>query len=152
MSSIFQKFLDILQRSIDFTFCKVYYIVKLEYKSGDKMIRLRALRQERNISMKQLGDIFGVAESTISLYETEKRKVDTDMLIKFAHYFNVSTDYLLGVSDERNSSFDSDDIGYDDFTYAMHNESRELTDEDKEMLLDMARMLKKRINERKSKE
>lgn len=130
----------------------MYYIVKIEYKSGDRMIRLRALRQEQNISMKQLGDIVGVAESTISLYETEKRKVDTDMLIKFANYFNVSTDYLLGVSDERNSSLDSDNIGYDDFTYAMHNESRDLTDEDKEMLLGMAKMLKNRIDERKRKE
>lgn len=141
-----------MQISIDFTQCKVYYIVKIEYKSGDRMIRLRVLRQEQNISMKQLGDIVGVAESTISLYETEKRKVDTDMLIKFANYFNVSTDYLLGVSDERNSSLDSDNIGYDDFTYAMHNESRDLTDEDKEMLLGMAKMLKNRIDERKRKE
>lgn len=141
-----------MQISIDFTQCKVYYIVKIEYKSGDRMIRLRALRQEQNISMKQLGDIVGVAESTISLYETEKRKVDTEMLIKFANYFNVSTDYLLGVSDERNSSLDSDNIGYDDFTYAMHNESRDLTDEDKEMLLGMAKMLKNRIDERKRKE
>ena len=130
----------------------MYYIVKIEYKSGDRMIRLRALRQEQNISMKQLGDIVGVAESTISLYETEKRKVDTDMLIKFANYFNVSTDYLIGVSYERNSSLDSDNIGYDDFTYAMHNESRDLTDEDKEMLLGMAKMLKNRIDERKRKE
>ncbi len=142
-----------MQSGIDFTLCKVYYIFKLENKSGDIMIRLRALRQERNISMKQLGDIFDVAESTISLYENEKRKVDTDMLIKFANYFNVSTDYLLGITDERNPSLDnSADIGFDDFTYAMHNESKELTDEDKEMLLDMARMLKKRIDERKSKE
>ena len=142
-----------MQSGIDFTLCKVYYIFKLENKSGDIMIRLRALRQERNISMKQLGDIFDVAESTISLYENEKRKVDTDMLIKFANYFNVSTDYLLGITDERNPSLDnSADIGFDDFTYAMHNESKELTDEDKELLLDMARMLKKRIDERKSKE
>lgn len=142
-----------MQSDIDFTLCKVYYIFKLENKSGDIMIRLRALRQERNISMKQLGDIFDVAESTISLYENEKRKVDTDMLIKFANYFNVSTDYLLGITDERNPSLDNNaDIGFDDFTYAMHNESKELTDEDKQMLLDMARMLKKRIDERKSKE
>lgn len=138
-----------MQRYIDFTKCKVYYIVKLEYKSGDKMLRLRALRQEQNISMKQLGDIFDVAESTISLYENEKRKVDTDMLIKFANYFNVSTDYLLGITDERNSSLDNNaDIGFDDFTYAMHNESKQLTDDDKQMLLDMAKMLKKRVEEK----
>lgn len=138
-----------MQRYIDFTKYKVHYIVKLEYKSGDKMLRLRALRQEQNISMKQLGDIFDVAESTISLYENEKRKVDTDMLIKFANYFNVSTDYLLGITDERNSSLDNNaDIGFDDFTYAMHNESKQLTDDDKQMLLDMAKMLKKRVEEK----
>lgn len=138
-----------MQRYIDFIKCKVYYIVKLEYKSGDKMLRLRALRQEQNISMKQLGDIFDVAESTISLYENEKRKVDTDMLIKFANYFNVSIDYLLGITDERNSSLDNNaDIGFDDFTYAMHNESKQLTDDDKQMLLDMAKMLKKRVEEK----
>lgn len=115
------------------------------------MIRLRALRQEQNISMKQLGDIFGMAESTISLYENEKRKVDTDMLIKFANYFNVSTDYLLGITDERNSSSDNDDIGFDDFTYAMHNETKELTEDDKQMLLGMAKMLKKRVEEKQRK-
>lgn len=115
------------------------------------MIRLRALRQEQNISMKQLGEIFGMAESTISLYENEKRKVDTDMLIKFANYFNVSTDYLLGITDERNSSSDNDDIGFDDFTYAMHNEAKELTEDDKQMLLGMAKMLKKRVEEKQKK-
>ncbi len=115
------------------------------------MIRLRVLRQEQNISMKQLGDIFGMAESTISLYENEKRKIDTDMLIKFANYFNVSTDYLLGITDERNSSSDNDDIGFDDFTYAMHNETKELTEDDKQMLLGMAKMLKKRVEEKQKK-
>lgn len=115
------------------------------------MIRLRALRQEQNISMRQLGDIFGMAESTISLYENEKRKIDTDMLIKFANYFNVSTDYLLGITDERNSSSDNDDIGFDDFTYAMHNETKELTEDDKQMLLGMAKMLKKRVEEKQRK-
>ena len=151
MSSIIFKKLDSLQRDIDFTLCKVYYIFKLENKSGGRMIRLRALRQEQNISMKQLGDIFGVAESTISLYENEKRKVDTDMLIKFANYFNVSTDYLLGITDERNPSLDNNDIGFDDFTYAMHNETKALTEGDKQMLLDMAKMLKKRVEEKQKK-
>ena len=46
--------------------------------------------------MKELGQIFGVAESTISLYETGKREPDQAMLLKMAEYFNVSVDYLLG--------------------------------------------------------
>ena len=41
------------------------------------------------------------------------------------------------------------DVTFDDFTYAMHSESKELTEENKNMLLDMARMLKKRQQEGK---
>lgn len=125
----------------------MYYIFKQKNKSGGRMIRLRALRQEQNISMKQLGDIFDVAESTISLYENEKRKIDTDMLIKFANYFNVSTDYFLGITDERNPSLDNKDIGFDDYIYAIHDETKGLTDSDKQILLGMVRMLKKQVEE-----
>jgi transcriptional regulator with XRE-family HTH domain len=46
--------------------------------------------------MKQFGNIFGLAESTISQYETGKRQPDNETLLKFANFFHVSTDYLLG--------------------------------------------------------
>ncbi len=57
---------------------------------------LRELRKSQGISMRDFGNIFGLAESTISLYETGKRQPDNETLLKFAKYFNVSTDYLLG--------------------------------------------------------
>lgn len=60
------------------------------------MNRIRELRKEKGITMKTLGEAIGVAESTISLYETEKRMPDTDALKKLARYFNVSIDSLLG--------------------------------------------------------
>ena len=60
------------------------------------MFRLRELRKAKGISMKKLGEIIGVAESTISLYELEKREPDFSTLKKLADYFNVTTDYLLG--------------------------------------------------------
>lgn len=66
-----------------------------------------------------------------------------------ANYFNVTTDYLLGNTNIKEKS--PNDITFDDFTYAMHNESRELTDEDKEMLLNLARRMKKKIDEKKGK-
>lgn len=44
------------------------------------MNRIRELRKEKGISMKILGEAIGVAESTISLYETEKRMPDADTL------------------------------------------------------------------------
>ena len=63
------------------------------------MNRLRELRKSNNLSMKEFGLKFGLAESTISLYETGKRFPDPQQLIAFANYFNVSIDYLLGRED-----------------------------------------------------
>ena len=60
------------------------------------MLRLREIRKENGISLKKLGEIVGVAESTMSLYENEKRQPDYETLKKLADYFNVTTDYLLG--------------------------------------------------------
>lgn len=63
-------------------------------------IRIRELRKEKNITMKQLGAIIGVSESAVSQYETGKRQTDNDTLIKIADYFGCSTDYLLGREDK----------------------------------------------------
>ncbi len=60
------------------------------------MNNLRTLRKQHQLSMKALGNIVGVAESTISLYENEKREPDLSTLKKIADYFGVSVDYILG--------------------------------------------------------
>ena len=60
------------------------------------MFRLRELRMEKGLTMKQVGASMGLAESTISLYETGKRQPDYETLGRFADYFGVSVDYLLG--------------------------------------------------------
>lgn len=65
-------------------------------------------------------------------------------LIKLSELFNVSIDYLLGRTNEKKTPSGRTDITFDDFTYAMYNESKELTNEDKAALLNMARLLKKR--------
>ena len=62
-----------------------------------------------------------------------------DVIGKIADYFNVSTDYLLGKAEP-------DEITFDDFTYARHNESKNLTEEDKRALLAMAKIFKDRLD------
>ena len=57
--------------------------------------RLRRLRKERKLTMKQLGAHFGLAESTISGYENNNRSPDKETIRQFADYFGVSVDYLL---------------------------------------------------------
>jgi Predicted transcriptional regulators len=62
-------------------------------------IRLKELRDDKMISQKDFAKIIGVAQSTYALYETRKREPALDVLIKIAQYFNVTTDYLLGLSE-----------------------------------------------------
>ena len=60
------------------------------------MTKLKELRKEHKLSMKELGKILGLSESTISLYEAGKREPDIKTLIKIADYFNVSVDVFHG--------------------------------------------------------
>lgn len=59
-------------------------------------MRIREFRKQKKMTMKQLGEQIGMAESTISLYENGKREPDTTTLIKIADCLNVSVDDLLG--------------------------------------------------------
>ncbi|MDX9872913.1 MAG: helix-turn-helix domain-containing protein [Clostridia bacterium] len=63
--------------------------------------RLKTLRQEKGLTQAQFGACFNLAESTISLYETGKRTPHYDLLKRFALFFNITIDYLLGHTDER---------------------------------------------------
>ncbi|GIN71185.1 transcriptional regulator [Bacillus sp. J14TS2] len=69
--------------------------------------RLRELRKQKKLTMKELGKIFNLAESTISGYESGTRKPDIEQIRKFADYFDVPTDYLLGRSNSLVSTTNS---------------------------------------------
>ena len=56
---------------------------------------LRELCRQRGLSMRELGNVLGVSESTISLYETGKRYPNYEVLLKISEYFGVTVDYLL---------------------------------------------------------
>lgn len=61
--------------------------------------RLRELRKANNLSQKQLADIIGTNNSSICDWECGRTQPDLDALVKLAHYFVVSTDYLLGIEE-----------------------------------------------------
>ena len=70
--------------------------------------RLKELRIENNYSQYEIADLIGVAQVTYSHYELGRRSVSIQNLVKIAKIYNVSTDYLLGISDDRiiqNSTF-----------------------------------------------
>jgi transcriptional regulator with XRE-family HTH domain len=60
--------------------------------------RLRKLREGRKLSQQHLADRFGMSQSTIAYYEAGKKEPAYEILKKFADFFEVSADYLLGLS------------------------------------------------------
>ena len=66
--------------------------------------KIKSLRVALGLSQEQLSDIIDVAHKSIYRYETGKSLPDTTTLVKLATYFDVSTDYLLGLSGLKNQS------------------------------------------------
>ena len=64
--------------------------------------RMRNLRQDNDLSQKKVADILGVAQTTYSQYELEKRPMPIDYLIALCKFYNVSADYMLGLSNRKN--------------------------------------------------
>lgn len=75
--------------------------------------RVKQLREELNLNRYELADEFGITYSSLSKYETNDRFPDKEMLVKIAHYFNVSVDYLLCNSHVRNANNVYNDIELD---------------------------------------
>ena len=89
----------------------------------------------------------GLSRSLGAKWKNTGANPSYEVLTKIADYFGVSVDYLLDNEQKEKPATqksDEPEMSFDDFTYAMHNESKELTDDDKQLLLDMARTLKQR--------
>ena len=63
--------------------------------------RLRELREEKDLTQKQLAVILGMSQTGYSKYETGENDIPTAMLIKLADYYKTSTDYILGRTNTR---------------------------------------------------
>ena len=63
--------------------------------------RIRDLREDSDLLQRDLAEYLQCAQVSYSNYELGKRDIPTDVLIKLAQFYNTSTDYLLGLTDER---------------------------------------------------
>ena len=93
---------------------------------------LKQLRLQKGLTQPQLAERLGISRSAISMYERGEREPDTTTMEAIAALFGVDMNYLYGMPT----------ITFDDFTYALHNESKDLTEENKQKLLEMARLFK----------
>ena len=63
--------------------------------------RIRDLREDCDLLQKDLASYLKCSQVCYSYYELGQRDIPTDILIKLAEYYDTSTDYLLGITDER---------------------------------------------------
>ncbi len=59
--------------------------------------KLKAIRVKRGISQSQLAEKIRVTSGAVSAYENSTRRPSYEVLVRIARYFDVSTDYLLGL-------------------------------------------------------
>ena len=61
--------------------------------------RLKELRTEKNLSIEKLSKLIDISNATICRWENGLNDIKSDELIIVAQFFEVSTDYLLGLED-----------------------------------------------------
>ena len=59
--------------------------------------KLRILREDRDLTQKQIAGLLGIAQTTYSQYELGKRAMPIEYIVILCKYYNVSSDYLLGL-------------------------------------------------------
>lgn len=64
------------------------------------MLKIQYLRKKNKQTQQQLADILGLGRSTIAMWETGASTPDTESIKKIAEYYNVSADYVLGLTEE----------------------------------------------------
>lgn len=110
---------------------------------------IKFLSKEKGWSLSFLASKLGLTASYFTDVKNGKTQISNDRLAIIADILDTTPEYLKGETDIKEKTPAEPDVTFDDFTYAMHNESKELSDADKEMLLEMARMMKERIKKEK---
>ncbi len=64
-------------------------------------MRIKDLREDSDITQKEIADYLHIKQNTYSQYENGHRQLPIDILISLAKYYGTSTDYILGLTEER---------------------------------------------------
>ena len=72
--------------------------------------RIKELREKENVSQKQLGEALGISRSSINQFEQQYDIIPIKRLNQIANYFNVSIDYLLGLTNIKNYKENKNEI------------------------------------------
>ena len=64
-------------------------------------MRIKDMREDADLTQRELAEYLHVRQNTYSQYENGQRQLPIDVLIALAKYYGTSTDYLLGLTDEK---------------------------------------------------
>ena len=123
---------------------------------GKSQNRMKELRRRNLLSQKDLAEALHVSQATISGWETGAYEPDQSALIDMAKLFNVTIDYIMGISDEENSTVHTPPektervtTPLSDIEFALAGEIHGLTDNEKLDVLDYVRFKKAKKNDAK---
>ena len=113
--------------------------------------RIKQLREKRGLIQEILAVELGITQQMLSKYERDVTLIKVDILKKIAAYFNVTTDYLLGVSDVKrdlNGQMKMNEVLYE--YYDLVEVYKELDPCDQEMIWSIIQIVKKTSEKKKS--
>ena len=105
------------------------------------MNNLRSLRKEKRLTLIELSQKVNINKTSIARYETGEVEMKADVLQMFANFFNVSTDYLLGKTDDRNATAAAAPE-LEGVKLALYNQTEELTEEQLQDVLKFVEFIK----------
>jgi Predicted transcriptional regulator len=101
---------------------------------GNFATTLRQLREQAGLTQAELAEKLGVRQSAVSMYESGAREPNLTTIKEIADFFEVDMNRMHGGG--------TTSTELDEFSFALYGEARQLTDENKEKLLEMARFFK----------
>ena len=64
-------------------------------------MRIKDLREDRDLTQREIADYLHIKQNTYSQYENGQRQLPISVLIALAKFYQTSTDYILGLTDEK---------------------------------------------------
>lgn len=115
--------------------------------------RIKQLRKKRGITQQRLASELGITQQMLSKYEKDISLIKIDVLKRIAVYFNVTTDYLLGISDVKRDLQKQLKMNETlDEYYDLIEVYKDLDQYDKEMIWSIIQDVKKSAEKRKMNE
>lgn len=111
--------------------------------------RIKLLREEKNLKQEELAKLLSISPSAIGMYERDAREPNDELTLKLANFFGVTTDFLLGKTDVRDTGKQIDDVLNEAMIGMSKEEYNTLTETQKKQIRDFALFVKNQVDKEK---